>query len=103
MLQASVPNVSSIFLMYLVSVFILMLRMFRTYVASVLSGCCIYFSMAFQVFLGVFTSVSYTYFKCFECFICLHTYVANVLSDLNVLKNISGVVVGTHLPQQACK
>ena len=53
-----------------------MLDMFYTYVASVLSGCCIYFAMAFQVFSGVFASVSDA---CFKCFICLQMYVANVL------------------------
>ena len=37
MLQASVPNVSSVFHTYVASVFVWMLRMFHTYVASVLS------------------------------------------------------------------
>jgi hypothetical protein len=36
MLQASVPNISSIFKMYVASVFVWMLHMFHTYVASVL-------------------------------------------------------------------
>ena len=62
---------------YVASVFIWILNMFHTYVASVLSGCCICFSMAFQVFSGVFASVSDT---CFKCFICLQTYVANASS-----------------------
>ena len=56
--------------------------MFHTYVASVLSGCCICFTHMlqvfyldvayvfqwFQVFSGVFASVSDTCFKCFSCF-----------------------------------
>jgi hypothetical protein len=37
MLQASVPNVSSVFEMHVVSVFIWMLHIFHTYVTSVLS------------------------------------------------------------------
>jgi hypothetical protein len=45
--------------------------------------------MAFQVFLGVFASISYAYFK---RFICLHMYVANISSEC--FKNISGVVLG---------
>ena len=53
MLQASILNVSSIFQTYAASVFIWMLHMFHTYVASVLSRCCICFAMAFQVFSGV--------------------------------------------------
>jgi hypothetical protein len=57
--------------------FIWMLHMFHTYVASVLSRRCIYFAMSFQVFSGVFVSVSDA---CFKCFICLQTYVANVSS-----------------------
>jgi hypothetical protein len=34
--------------------------------------------MAFQVFSGVFASVSEA---CFKCFICLQTYVANISSE----------------------
>jgi hypothetical protein len=37
---------------YVASVFIWMLRMFHTYVTSVLFGCCICLAMAFQVFSG---------------------------------------------------
>jgi hypothetical protein len=37
-----------------------------------LSGCCICFTMAFQVFSGVFASISDTYFKCFICCIYAH-------------------------------
>jgi sensor histidine kinase YesM len=57
MMQASVPNVSSVFYTYVASVFILMLHMFHTYVISVLSGCCICFAMAFQVFFRYFLQV----------------------------------------------
>ena len=45
------------FQMYVTSVFIWILYMFHTYVASVLSGCCVCFTMVFkcfQVFLQVF-------------------------------------------------
>jgi hypothetical protein len=51
--------------------------MFEIYVASVLSGCCICFSMACQVFPGVVASVLDV---CFKCFIYLQTYVVNVSS-----------------------
>jgi hypothetical protein len=44
------------FQIYVASVFIWMLRMFHTYVASVLSGCCIFFIMGFKCF-----------YKCFRC------------------------------------
>jgi hypothetical protein len=61
--------------------------MFHTYVASVLSGCCICFPMAFQVFFQMFSaSVSDL---CFKCFICLQTYIVNVLSQC--FKSRSGV------------
>jgi hypothetical protein len=74
MLQTFVPNVLSV----------------QTYVASVLldvayvsyTCCkCFYLDVAyvlqcfFQMFLGVFASISAT---CFKCFICLQTHVANV-------------------------
>ena len=35
--------------------------MFRTYVASVLSGCCVCFAIVFKWFLGAFASVSDTF------------------------------------------
>jgi hypothetical protein len=54
MLQASVPNVSSIFLTYVASVFILMLHMFHAYVVSVLFRCCVCFAMGFKCFSVVF-------------------------------------------------
>jgi len=60
-------------------------HMFHVYVASVLSGCCVYLQW-FQVFSCVFASVSYA---CFKCFICHHTYVASVVSKC--FKNRSGV------------
>jgi hypothetical protein len=75
MLQVYVPNVSSVFSDYVASVFISMLHMFRTYVASVLSGCCICFAMVFYVFSGVFSNVLDA---CFKCFIYPQTYVANM-------------------------
>jgi hypothetical protein len=53
MLQASVPNVHLFFHMYVARVFIWTLHMFHTYVASVLSGYCVYFTMVF------------VYFRCF--------------------------------------
>ena len=63
---------------YIASVFIWILHMFRTYVASVLFGCCVCFYNGFKCFSGIFTSVSDLYFK---CFICLQTYVASVASE----------------------
>jgi hypothetical protein len=64
--------------------------MFETYVASVLSGYCICFSMACQVFSCVVASVLDA---CFKCFIYLQTYVVNV--SCGYFQNRSGVVVGT--------
>ena len=63
--------------------------MFHTNVASILSRCCICFVMAFQVFLGVFASVSDA---CFKCFIFLEMHVAKVLSGC--FKSRSGVTHG---------
>ena len=77
MLQASVPNVSSVFQTYVASVFIWMLHIFHTYVLSVLSIYCICFAIDFQVFSGVFVSVSDA---CFKYFICLQIYVTSVAS-----------------------
>jgi hypothetical protein len=51
------PMFHLFFQMYVPSVLIYMLHMFQTYVASVLSGCCVCFTMVFkcfQVFLQVF-------------------------------------------------
>jgi hypothetical protein len=69
MLQTFVPNVSVVFPD--VSVFILMLHAFHTYVACVLSRCCIYFAMAFSSIFICFLQVFQTYvasvsavFKC---------------------------------------
>jgi hypothetical protein len=50
MLQVSFPNVSSVFQIYVVSMFIWMLYMFCIYVASVLSRCWVYFAMCFKYF-----------------------------------------------------
>ena len=41
MLQTFVHNVSSVFYLYIVSVFIWMLHIFHTYVANILSECCV--------------------------------------------------------------
>ena len=90
MLQVSIANVSFVVQTYVASVFIWMLHIFDTYVASVLSGYCICFSMAFQVFSGIVVSVLDA---CFKCFICLQTYVINVLSGC--FQNRSGVAAGT--------
>ena len=76
MLQDFVPNVSVIFPTYVASVFICMLHVFHTYVACVLSGCCIYFAMIFSSVFRCFTSGSDVCCKYFNCF---RTYVANVL------------------------
>ena len=75
------PMFNLYFRMYVASVFIWILHMFHTYVASILSIYCIYFAHmlqvfyqdvacvrnGFQVFLGVFASVSDSCFKCFNC------------------------------------
>jgi hypothetical protein len=77
MLQASVPNVSSMFsdvcckCVYPDVVYIshICCKVFCLNVAYVLQW--------FHVFLDVFASVSYA---CFKCFIRLHTYIVNVAS-----------------------
>jgi hypothetical protein len=78
MLQTFIPNVSSIFFLdicykcvYLEFAYVSQLC------CSVLSECCIYFTMAFKCFLYVFASVSDA---CFKYFIYLQTYVASVAS-----------------------
>jgi hypothetical protein len=50
MLQAFIPDVSSVFQTYVSSVFIWMLHMFHIYVASVLFRCCECFAMGFKCF-----------------------------------------------------
>ena len=80
-----------------------MLHMFHTYVACVLSGCCVglqWFSIVFRYF---FSNVSEAYFK---CFIYLETYVATVV--FGCFKNRSGVAflllppsVASSLPEAA--
>ena len=50
MLQASFPIVSSVFPTHVANVFIWMLHMFHTYIASVLYGCCVCFAMVLSVF-----------------------------------------------------
>jgi hypothetical protein len=76
MLQTFVPNVLSVFRMYVTRVFIWMLHMFYTYVASVLSGCYVYVAMVFKCF-HIFFQVFQTFFK---CFIYLLLYVASIAS-----------------------
>jgi hypothetical protein len=59
------PNASCVFQTYVASL-ILMLHMFHTYIASVLSGCCVCVCNGFQMFSRVCASASlYTSFKCF--------------------------------------
>jgi hypothetical protein len=65
MLQAFVQNILSVFKRMLqVCLSGYCIYMFDVYVASVLSECCIHFSMVFQVFSGVFVSVSDACFMC---------------------------------------
>jgi hypothetical protein len=54
MLKNIYPNVSSVFQTYVATVFIWMLRMFNTYVPSVLSGCCVCVAMVFTCFFKYF-------------------------------------------------
>jgi hypothetical protein len=95
MLQASISNVSSVFLdvcckcvyldqmfhlffqTYVASVFIWMLHMFHKYIANILSRCYVCFIMVFKCISCVFVNISDA---CFKCFICLWTYVASVAS-----------------------
>jgi hypothetical protein len=68
MFQLYVTNVSSIFSYVHCKCFISMLHMFHTYVASVLSGCCV----CLQWFSGVFkcfASISDAYCRCFSFFV----------------------------------
>jgi hypothetical protein len=71
---------------HIVSVYIWMLHMFHTYVASALFGCCVCFTMVFKCFSCVFAIGSHAYFK---CYICLQTYVVSVASGC--FKNRSDV------------
>jgi len=86
MLQAYVLNVSSVFL----DVCCKCVYLDVAYVSYICCKCFIWmlrmFYNGFQVFLGVFTSVSDS---CFKCFICLQTYVPSVTSGC--FKNRSGV------------
>ena len=78
MLQASVSNVLSVLLDVCCKCFYLDVAYVSHICLQVfLPGCCICFAMTFQVFLGVFASVSNA---CFKCFICLLLYVASVAS-----------------------
>jgi hypothetical protein len=52
--------------------------MFLTYIASVLSRCCVclqWFSSVFRCFFAIVSQ------ECFKCFIYLQTYVASVVSE----------------------
>jgi hypothetical protein len=53
--------------------------MFHTYVASVLSRCCVCFAMVFKLLLQVFFASVLD--ACFKCFIYLLLYVASVASE----------------------
>ena len=74
---------------YVASVFIWVLHMFHTYVISVLSGCCVCFTIFFKCFSCVFANVSDA---CFKCFICLKTYIA-----FGCFKSRSGVASSSSL------
>jgi hypothetical protein len=88
MLQAFISIVSSIFSGLCCECFYLdVAYVSHIYLQVFLSGCCICVAMVFQVFLGVFVSVSDT---CFKCFIFLQTHVVKVLSEC--FKSRSGVV-----------
>jgi hypothetical protein len=81
MLQASISNVSSVFLdvcckcvyldqmfhlffqTYVASVFIWMLHMFHKYIANILSRCCVCFIMVFKCISCVFINISDACFK----------------------------------------
>jgi hypothetical protein len=78
MLQAFVPIVSSVFQTYVLSAFIWILYMFHIYVCKCFIWMLRMLLQWFQVFSGVFASVSDA---CFKCFICLQTYVASVASE----------------------
>ena len=87
MFQVSVPNVSFIFQTYVVSMFIWMFHIFHTYVASVLSGCCICLQLYFKCFSCVFASISDACFECFGCFIrILQVFYLDVKIDRGCLK-----------------
>ena len=49
-----------------------------TYMLQVFYRCCVCVYNGFQVFLDTFASVSDI---CFKCFICLQTYIANVIFE----------------------
>ena len=95
MLQASVPNVSSIFL----DVCCKYVYLDVAYVSCICCKCFNWMLREFTMFSSVlqvfFVSVSDT---CFKCFICLQTYVASVASGC--LKTRSGVAFPS-LPSNA--
>jgi hypothetical protein len=71
-------------------------QMFHTYVASVLSGCCICFAMAVNVFPGI----SDVCCKCFNCFgRMLQVFLLDVVKgDLGVA-HVVGLICNSHLLQ----
>ena len=69
--------------------------MFHTYVVSVLSGRCICFLMAFQVFLQVFQTHVLSVSSVFTCMLQIF--------HLDVIKTNRVLLLGTHLLQQASK
>jgi cation transport ATPase len=94
MLQAFVQNVLSVFkYMLQVCLSIYCIYMFDVYVASVLSECCIHFSMAFQVFSGVL-QVFQTHVSCVFKHM-LQIFYQNIFTTDRLL------LLGTHLSQQA--
>jgi hypothetical protein len=96
MLQASIPNVSSVFFRRMLQVcFIWMLHMFHIYVASVLSRCCICLQWFSSLFSRVFAGVSDI---CFKCFICLFFYIASIASKY--VKSKSDVAHGTRVESE---
>jgi hypothetical protein len=80
------PMFHLFFQTYVASVFIWMLCMVHTYVASVLFRCCVCFYNGFKCFSGVFANVLDA---CFKCFINLQMYVASVV--YGCFKSRSGV------------
>jgi hypothetical protein len=68
--------------------------MFHTYVASVLSGCCRCFCNDFEVFSGVFASVSDAYFSVSSAFKRMLQMFHLVVSKIDQV-----LLLGAHLPQ----
>jgi hypothetical protein len=80
MLQVPIPNVLFVFQIYAASVFIWMLHMFHTYVASSLLDI-LYVCNDFKRFSSVFFKFFQVFSEaCFKCFIYLRTNITNVAS-----------------------